>query len=165
MSKQPSVEPEGVVSPERYIEASSAEDAEQKFRSLEKGELSTQAVKYGPCTLYPSKIYLRASSNYGAVGAKPYTKCTRKVSSIRHTTDLRYKSFVWWKLAKSKRGGNQNERNYTQRSVEYYCKSKEKSGWKGTTGGTITDTNGKTYYARVYQSTQSLKCGGLHQYG
>lgn len=148
------------MAPQQYIQASSAKDAEKKFRALDKGEISTQAVKNGPCTLYPSRVYLRASSNYRAVGAKPYTKCTHKVSSIRHDTDLRYKSFIWWRLAKSKRGGNQNERNYTQRSVQYKCKSKEKSKWKGTTKGTVIDTNGKTYYARVYQSTRSLKCGG-----
>lgn len=122
--------------------------------------MTVQAERYGPCILYPSKIHLRESSNYRTVGVKPYTICDRKVSSIRQTTDLRYKSFVWWKLAKSSRGGNQNEMTYTQRGVEYHCKSRESSGWKGTTAGTITDTNGKTYYARVYQATQTLNCGG-----
>lgn len=102
--------------PSPYIEASSAEDAEQKFQALEDGGAAARAtsVKYGPCTLYPSVMYLRASSKYGAVGSKPYTKCTVPVSSIRHAADLRYKSFIWWKKAgPTTTGGNSGVASYT----------------------------------------------------
>lgn len=76
------------------MEASSPEEADLLLSELESSDRSLDAtaaasVRYGPCTLYPTKVYLRASSNYGAVGVKPLTKCTVPVSSIRHSTDLR----------------------------------------------------------------------------
>ena len=153
----------------QYVEASSPEEADAILTQLELSASSSSAdsletaaalsVRYGPCTLYPSTVYLRASSNYGAVGAKPYTKCTVPVTSIKHSTDLRYKSFIWWRLATTKTGGNYGVASYTQKNVEYYCKSKEQSGWSGTTLGTIV-YGGRTYYARVYQAAVSLSCGG-----
>ena len=116
-------------------------------------------MRFGPCVLYPSVVYLRASSNYGAVGTKPYTQCSVLVSSIRHSTDLRYTSFIWWRLATTKTGGNSGVASYTQRNVEYYCVSKESTGWSGTTLGTIV-YGGRTYDARVYQPVKTLACGG-----
>lgn len=147
--------------PSQYIEAASPQDAAKKFEALDEGGATARAasVRYGPCTLYPSVMYLRKSSNYGAVGAKPYTRCSVPVSSIRHSTDLRYKSFIWWRKATTKTGGNSGVASYTQRNVEYYCVSKESTGWSGTTAGTIS-YGGKNYYARVYQPVKTLACGG-----
>lgn len=146
--------------PSPYVQASSPEDALEKLTALESsGRASVANVRYGPCTLYPSVMYLRASSNYGAVGSKPYTRCTVAVSSIKHKTDVRYKSFIWWRLATSKSGGNYGTASYTQKNVEYYCKSRESTAWSGTTLGTIV-YGGRTYYARVYQPVKTLNCGG-----
>lgn len=117
-------------------------------------------MKYGPCTLYPTPTYLRTSSKKKNVGAKPRTECSVPVSSIHHASDLRYKSFIWWKKAGSTHtGGNQNESKYEQKNVEYRCVSSEQTGWSGTTAGTIV-YGGKKYYARVYFTEESLKCGG-----
>ncbi len=117
-------------------------------------------MKYGPCVLYPSVVYLRKSSSYRDVGTKPYTKCDVAVTSIRHSTDLRYKSFIWWKKAgDTTTGGNSAASSYTQRNVGYRCVSDESTGWSGTTAGTIVYA-GKTYYARVYQPVKTLDCGG-----
>jgi len=38
-------------------------------------------------------------------------------------------------------------------------KSSERTGWSGTTAGTIVYA-GRTYYARVYQTATTLSCGG-----
>lgn len=152
----------GPVAPSPYIEAESEADAAAKFAALDAGGVSALAasVTFGPCTLYPSVMYLRASSNYGAVGTKPYTRCEVPVTSIRHSTDMRYKSFIWWRKAgTTKTGGNSGVASYTQRNVEYYCVSRESTAWTGTTAGTIV-YRGKTYYARVYQPVKTLACGG-----
>ncbi|MFV0463015.1 MAG: hypothetical protein ACK5MP_07485 [Nostocoides sp.] len=153
----------------QYVEASSPEEADAILTQLEFSASSSStdtlataaalSVRFGPCTLYPADIHLRASSNYGAVGVKPYTKCTVPVSSIKHSTDLRYKSFIWWRLATTKTGGNYGVASHTQKNAEYFCKSKEKTCWSGTTLGTIV-YGGRTYYARAYQTAVSLSCGG-----
>ncbi len=169
---EPDTLPDEVISardsvPSQYVEASSPEEADMLLTQLESsgGSMSASAavaasVRYGPCVLNPSVMYLRESSNYEAVGTKPYTTCTVPVTSIRHSTDLRYKSFIWWKKAGSTHtGGNSGVASYTQKSVEYYCKSSEKTGWSGTTAGTIVYA-GRTYYARVYQTATTLSCGG-----
>lgn len=153
------------VAPSQYVEASSPAQADAILSALEAKPSSdvlaaaTAGVTYGPCVLYPSTVYLRASSNYGAVGSKPYTQCSVPVNSIRHSTDLRYKSFIWWRLATTKTGGNSGVASYTQKNVEYYCVSKESTGWSGTTLGTMVYL-GRTYYARVYQPVKTLACGG-----
>lgn len=148
--------------PSPYVQAESPAEAVQKLNALEKGGATATAarVKYGPCWLYPTPTYLRTSSNKRNVGAKPHTKCTVPVTSIRQASDLRYKSFIWWKKAgKTHHGHNSGEKSYTQRNVEYRCVSREKSGWSGTTAGTIV-YHGKTYYARVYFPRRPLNCGG-----
>lgn len=145
----------------RRVSADSPADAEKKLAALEAGGPTAlaAAVSYGPCTLYPSVMYLRKSSNYSNVGTKPYTRCEVPVSSIRHSTDLRYKSFIWWRKATTKTGGNSGVASYTQKNVEYRCVSSESTGWSGTTAGTIV-YGGRTYYARVYQAVKTLDCGG-----
>lgn len=150
-----------VALPSPYIQATSPADAEKKFAAIEAGGNTARAtsIQYGPCTLYPSVMYLRKSSNYRNVGTKPYTKCEVPVSSSNHSTDLRYKSFIWWRKATTKSGGNTGVASYTQRNVEYRCVSNESTGWSGTTAGTIS-YGGKKYYARVYQPVKTLACGG-----
>lgn len=80
--------------------------------------------------------------------------------SAHHDIELRYKSFIWWRKAKSRSGGNRGVASYTQRNIEYTCVSSEETGWTGTTAGTIVTNAGKTYYARVYQPVKTLDCGG-----
>lgn len=82
------------------------------------------------------------------------------VTSIHQDSDLRYKSFIWWKKAgPTIGGGNTGEKSYEQRNVEYRCVSSEKTGWTGTTSGRIVYRS-RTYYARVYFTESSLVCGG-----
>ncbi|MGH3501842.1 MAG: hypothetical protein ACRDQA_13305 [Nocardioidaceae bacterium] len=117
----------------QYVQADSPAEAEQKLNALEEGATASVAnVRFGPCWLHPTPTYLRTSSNKRNVGAKPYTTCSVPVTSIRHASDLRYKSFIWWKKAgKTHYGQNFGEKSYTQRNVEYRCVSKEESGWSG----------------------------------
>jgi hypothetical protein len=112
-------------------------------------------VKFGPCTLYPTVIYLRTS---GGLGAKPYTICEVPVTSIHQTTDLRYEWWLWWLLADSYSGGNSGEMRYAQRNVQWMCDGDEETTWAGTTLGTIV-YGGQTYYARVYQTPVDKPCG------
>ncbi|WP_456696064.1 hypothetical protein [Aeromicrobium sp. P5_D10] len=138
-----------------YIEADSPTEALQTLDALEAGLLRT-SVKYGPCVLYPSPIRIRTDGN---VGTKPHTKCSTAVTAIAHKTDMRYKSFIWWKLRGSKPGGNRGQKSYYQKNVSFKCKSKEESWWGSTTLGEVRYGD-KTYYARVYPAHAKLKCGG-----
>lgn len=152
----------------QYVEANSPAEAVKKLDALDKRAsaksgattYAAASVRFGPCTLYPTKTYLRTSSGKSKVGAKPVTKCTTAVTSIKHASDLRYKSFIWWRKAgPTFTGGNSKVASYEQRNIEYKCVSKERTGWSGTTLGTIV-WKGKTYYARVYFTENSLACGG-----
>ena len=63
--------------------------------------MAVSGTTYGPCTLTPEYLHLRASGNYGTIGYKTRTTCSVIVESIRHDTDLRYKSALWWLKAGS----------------------------------------------------------------
>ncbi|MGP5397407.1 hypothetical protein [Arthrobacter rhombi] len=144
----------------QYVQADSPAEAAAILDRLENsraGALAPLGVRFGPCVLHPANIHPRKSSNRNAVGVKPYTKCSAQVSSIRHSTDLRYKKLLWWKKAGTYTGGNVREKSYTQRDIAYRCKGKAKTTWSGTTAGTIR-YNGRTYYARVYQTPQKIAC-------
>src|SRR4051794_29301135 len=94
-----------------YIFASSPADAMAKFSAMQgpSPQVRPLDVRYGPCTLYPSNIYLRKSSNHGAVGSKPVTKCTTAVTSIHHDTGLHYAWYLWWPSVGPWSGGNTTE--------------------------------------------------------
>ena len=139
----------------RYVLADSPSEANRVLDRLDSGQLSAASVRYGPCTLHPSPIRKRN----GYVRTKPHTKCTVSVTSIRHSTDLRYKSFIWWKLKGTKTASNRGVASLQQKNAQFKCVSSEKSGWGSTTAGTIV-YRGKTYYARVYPARVSLSCGG-----
>lgn len=148
--------------PSPYVKASSPAQAMEILDALESPQTASPSAKaaaasvqYGPCTLYPTLIYLRTS---GGLGAKPYTDCTVPVSSIRHNTDLRYQWLSWWRLAASYPGGNSGEKRYEQRNVQWQCHGTGSTMWAGTTLGTIV-YGGKTYYARVYQNPTTKDCG------
>lgn len=139
-----------------YIEARSPDEAYRYLEGLQDGTIARASVRFGPCVLYPSPIRLRTS---GKVGTKPQTKCSVEVSSIHHSTDLRYKSFIWWKLKGTREANNSREQSLQQKNVEFSCDGDERTGWASTTLGTIV-YGGRTYYARVYPSNASLDCGG-----
>lgn len=145
----------------QYVQADSPAEANKILNRLEAPgsakAMATLGVRFGPCVLYPTKVYLRTSGNKKVVGSKPYTKCSVRVSSIRHSTDLRHKKLLWWKKAGTDKGGNTWEKTYTQKNVGYGCKGKSSTTWAGTTLGTIR-YNGRTYYARVYQAARKLPC-------
>lgn len=141
--------------------ADSPAEAEQVLDALETGDssmgVSAASVQYGPCVLYPSVIYLRKSTDYTAVGFKPYTTCSVPVTSIHHDSDLRYKWYLWWRKAGTWSGGNRYVASYTQKNIAYTCKGTNSTTWGGTTLGTIV-YGGKTYYARVYPPQNKLAC-------
>lgn len=146
-----------------YVKADSPEQAMEILDALASPQTASPSaravaagVKYGPCTLEPTRIYMRTS---GGLGAKPYTTCEVPVSSIRQDTDLRYKWWFWWWLADSYPGpGNQGQKRYEQKNVQWQCRGSDSTTWAGTTVGTIV-YGGETYYARVYQAPSDQNCG------
>ncbi|MGN6610214.1 MAG: hypothetical protein ACTHLJ_00415 [Angustibacter sp.] len=142
--------------PSRYVAAPDAAAAERLLDGLAAGRVAAAGVQYGPCVLYPSPIRIRTD---GKVGTKPHTKCSVPVTSIHHSTDMRYKSFIWWRLKGTKTASNRGQAGLQQKNVGFSCASDEQSGWGSTTLGTIV-YGGKTYYARVYPARVSLACGG-----
>ena len=115
------------------------------------------SVTLGPCTLYPTAIH-RRTSRPGFIGSKPYTRCKVRVTSMHQETELVYEWFAWWKQALNESGGNSNERNYTQRGVEFKCQGTGSTVWAGSTAGTVV-YQGHTYYAKVWQKQVRLPCG------
>ena len=108
--------------------------------------------------LYPSRVYLRTSSNKGAAGFKPYTKCTENVTSIHQDSSLRYEYFGLWLVARGPvTSSNNNVASLTQKNIEYFCRGEGKTDFRGTTLGTIV-SGGKTYYSRVYTEVKNEKC-------
>lgn len=142
--------------PVPYVAADDPAEAARLLRAQGTGRSTAGSIKFGPCVLYPSPIRIRTS---GRVGTKPHTKCEKYVTSIHHSTDLRYKSFIWWKLKGTKKATGSRTRSLLQKNVEFSCDSSEKTQWASTTLGTIV-YNGRTYYARVYPARESLPCGG-----
>lgn len=143
-----------------YVEADSPAEAIRTLDRLEVAPAAAARATYGPCTLTPSYAYLRKSSGRKAVGTKPKTTCSRYVTSIRHSTDMRYRSALWWILAGTvKTGPARNSKAHLSKTVAVRCDGTESTGWVGATLGTIVYRN-KTYYARVYTKKATLACGG-----
>lgn len=118
----------------------------------------TRSGSYGPCTLKLDHVHLRKSGGWGTAGFKAHTHCTAKVTSIHHSSDLRYKYYSWWKLAVG--GVTADARNTTdlnQTNLEFRCNGKVNTSFIGTTVGTVV-YGGKTYYARGYSKTALLPC-------
>lgn len=145
-----------------YVKASSPAQAMEILNALQSPQTASPAAKvaageaqYGPCTLKPSRVYMRSS---GGMGAKPVTECTVPVSSIRHQTDLRYEWLTFWWLQDSYPAGNSGLARLEQKNVQWACNGDDSTTWAGTTVGTIV-YGGQTYFARVYQIPRDLACG------
>lgn len=145
----------------RFVEARSTAEAMAKLDSLECGSGATQMMatpNYGPCTLNPGAIYLRASYGHNAAGNKPITTCTVPVSKITHANDIRYKWYTLW----TKAGGTtmsyaSNVARLEQKNVNKTCQGKTNTTFIGVTLCTIV-YGGKTYYARAYTPSRVLAC-------
>lgn len=120
---------------------------------------AVRAVKeYGPCTLKLDNIHFRKSGGWGTIGFKAHTNCRVPVSSIKHSSDLRYKYYTAWKLALSGvHASAYNTNTLTQKNVAFTCNGKVDTRFIGVTLGTIV-YHGKTYYARSYSSVANLPC-------
>lgn len=118
-----------------------------------------RAVKeYGPCTLKLDYVHLRKSGNWGTVGFKAHTNCSVPVTSITHSSDLRYKYYTVWKLALSGiQSSARNARTLDQKNIAFSCNGDVNTRFIGVTLGTIV-YQGKTYYARNYSEQTSLPC-------
>ncbi|AIN83099.1 hypothetical protein HMPREF2651_03660 [Corynebacterium sp. HMSC063A05] len=126
---------------------------------LDEGTTAVRAVKeYGPCTLWLDYIHLRKSGNWGTIGFKPHTKCSVPVTSIKHSSDLRYKYYTAWRLALSGvRDSAYNTNRLDQNNIAFTCNGKVDTRFIGVTLGTIV-YRGKTYYARSYSEVANLPC-------
>lgn len=152
-----------------YVEADSPAEASKILAALSKGgtaarQAEAAGVRYGPCTLNPTVVYLRASSNYNDVGFKPYTKCSVPVTSIHQESTLYYEwsipllPFSWWSAAGTWSGGNYGEASYTQRTISHTCNGTDDTWWQGEVNGTIV-YQGHTYYATVDTVPKEWPCG------
>ncbi|MHC9880227.1 hypothetical protein ACQX06_06660 [Corynebacterium diphtheriae] len=116
------------------------------------------AASYGPCTLTIDNVHNRKSSNWGAVGFKARTECSQPVTSIHHSSDLRYKYYAWWNKALSNVTATAYNTNHlVQKNVTLQCNGDVSTKFAGVTLGTIV-YNGKTYYARNYSKVATLNC-------
>lgn len=153
-----------------YVEADSPAEASKILAALSKGgtaarQAEAAGVQYGPCTLNPTRVYLRKSSGYDDVGFKPYTDCSgKRVTSIHQDSTLYYEwsipllPFSWWSADGTWSGGNYGEASYTQRTISRTCNGTDDTYWLGETHGRIV-YNGRTYYATVDTDPAEWPCG------
>ena len=126
-----------------------------------KGKLvSPMVTDPAGCTLYPSVAYLRASYSYGAVGAKPYTKCDYPVTRI--SQQVQFYTVEWWggstAVGPVISGGNYNSASYTQFTTGFICVNRNSTTWWARTTGYVI-VGGTTYYSEVGTSYKQLDCG------
>lgn len=113
------------------------------------------------CTLYPSVVHLRASSGYGSVGAKPYTRCLAgsptyiKQSSSLYMVEWSGLSYVH--LVTREARANYSA-NLTQQNVEWFCKNLNSSRFTQITNGSTLQRS-TVYYAKVQTLTVTIGCG------
>lgn len=165
--------PRGLTS--QYIQADSQEEADAYFDAIEDEWIVESLgspgislmqkgapVTYGPCILKPNNIHIRTKSgesDFGIVGFKPSTTCTKPVSSIQHTTNLRYKYYQWWLKAASATAYSDPGLTTTlvQKNIEHHCRGHVDTWFWGTAAGVI-NYGGKEYYARVYPDIARFSC-------
>lgn len=163
--------PEKTQTESTYIEAESPSDAIRKINmvnELRKAgiHVGTMAkVNYGPCKIVAAGFHARESGNYETGGFKSTTYCTQKVSSIKHSSQARFKRLAWWvkggpEISESTtkiKPGKYKKISYptlfTQKNHQFSCKSSKRTTWSGRTLGTIV-YKGKTYYADAYAPVQ-----------
>ncbi|MGO2053879.1 hypothetical protein ACT3UD_17690 [Glutamicibacter sp. 287] len=94
--------PEKTPTESNYIEAESPADAVakmDKMDELHKAGFNVGAmakVNYGPCKIVAAGFHTRKSGNYSTGGFKSTTYCTTKVTSIKHSSQARFKRLAWW---------------------------------------------------------------------
>ena len=163
--------PEKTPKESNYIEAESPADAVakmDKMDELRKAGFNVGAmakVNYGPCKIVAAGFHTRKSGNYSTGGFKSTTYCTTKVTSIKHSSQARFKRLAWWikggpdisqpaqKIKGDKYNGTYYPVVFTQTNHALSCKSAKKTTWSGRTLGTIV-YKGKTYYADAYALVQ-----------
>ncbi len=154
-----------------YVEAESPQDAAAKLDRLDelraaRINVATMAkVSYGPCKIVAEGFHARKSGGYQRGGFKSTTYCTKRVSTIRHSSQARHKRLLWWikggpeisESPKTVKSGYYKKTAYasvfTQKNHSISCKSTKGTTWSGRTLGTIV-YNGKTYYADAYAPIQ-----------
>lgn len=156
-----------------FVEADSWDEAEEIIDEILSEEpvtaetvsafSSTSAVpvvskRYGPCVLYPRHVWPRKSSNYGAVGTKPLTDCSRNVSRITHETKMHYKWGLWMRGAGPwVKSTNSSQSKLEQKNVSYTCKGTKETWWSAETRASIV-SNGTTYRAVVTSPLKKIPC-------
>lgn len=114
--------------------------------------------EYGPCTLKLDNVHTRKSGNWATVGFKAHTDCSVPVSSITHSSDLRYKYYTLWNLALSGvTDSAYNTNHLSQKNVVFTCNGTVNTRFIGVTLGTIV-YQGKTMHARAFSKTADLPC-------
>lgn len=113
------------------------------------------------CKLHPSRVHPRKSGNYNVVGAKPYTRCTGGTPSHISQSSTLY-MVEWAGLSYvplvTKTVRNSNERNLTQKNINWVCKNKNKSRFNQQTKGHSVQ-RGRKYHSAVQTPIDTWPCG------
>lgn len=155
-----------------YVQADSPQEAQKIFDQQnsdksdgggEKGQVRAAKKVYGPCNLEVQGVHMRKSGSWRTVGFKAYTRCTVKVTSIRHDNRLREKSGLYWNKVVPTSGSSniaKKSKLLESKGIEFLCPSQKKNHWwSGNTRGTVI-YKGKTYYAiqNAPVSAKALPC-------
>ncbi|MGP4968998.1 hypothetical protein ACTXJQ_17955 [Glutamicibacter ardleyensis] len=112
------------------------------------------------CKLFPSKTHLRKSGNYGTVGAKPYTVCNSRITSIKQSSTLYIVEWagMYSKPMMSRDSASRGEKTLTQKNLSWTCGNSNKSKFQQVTRGTTT-VGAKNYFSIVSTVKDTWACG------
>lgn len=126
------------------------------------------------CQLYPvgssgvgsGSMYMHTrtgsgSSKYGIIGWKPITKCQSAPVEISYDNIFFRHIFIfgWFPEASGAPGKVTLQTSFEQKNIEFHCRSKKTTKWKGRTQATLEATNGKKYIAQQYTQEYKTNCG------
>ena len=77
-------------------------------------------------------------------------------------TNLFYRTTLfglWYPEFQAKSGSVSYSKQWTQRTIEYVCKSQKWEEWKGRTISTVTAMNGNVYAAQQHTQQFKVNCG------
>lgn len=112
----------------------------------------------------PMQMHVRQKSGQsvnGKIGWKPTTLCATTPRIIGNT-NLFYRTTLfglWYPEFQAKSGSVSYSKQWTQRTIEYVCKSQKWEEWKGRTISTVTAMNGNVYAAQQHTQQFKVNCG------
>ncbi len=114
----------------------------------------------GVCESSTENVHLRTSSNKGAIGVKPTSKCTNVAQFMGIATVIsKDTAFGWSKQGSTFTGSAYNTQKYTNTGIELKCTNTKATTWKAVNTHEIVDYKGCPHTLISSTPTSKLDCG------